>query len=257
MEKAFLELDNKGILPLDGEAPAEFLARGDRTLQQCVNITHRQKYIDKIIARIGRLEQGAREIALGEHCARIDKFRQGISTFGRYVEADLSWVPVFQFWQSEFDESCRQDGTTAGLSGAIVYDGYYLPYVALNMGFTLTGPVACGAHEAFHTIRRPLFGPIYLSGGDEFDHLGAMVIRPFRRWFAFTPYERQSLQAWLKLRAAFGQHAWYVFARSSYDEIVENILTPFRGMNPRSYLKWAGGFQSNLRFRIMCEQLGL
>ena len=255
-----LHLDTKGLLPWNGEAEHEFVVRGVRTILSSNMDRWHQELIHKARLVLDTSSAGYRSIEIAQDTKRVRRFRRGIAAFGHATGADLSWIPIVQYWQSEFDRSHDYHSTVAGFSSCILGSepGYYLPFIGVNtLKITLVSPYASGAHEAFHAIRRPLFGPTCSVQANEFEHLGSLVVSPVKRALARDIYGRQFQAAWRELRRAFGKDAGYVMVRLSYDELIQKIIGKFYGMNPRQYLAWAAGFKDNLRHRIMAERLGL
>lgn len=256
-----LALDAKGILPLIDERPEDFLRRGKLLLSSYSDPLWVAELIKIAVEIISERRPEFRDVHGLAHGRRAEQFKRGVAALGMNIHADLSWVPIIGFSHNEFVDTPSKGGTTLGFSSTILsQEDINLPFMAVNtepVPMWFSSGYNTGAHEAFHTIRRPLFGPIRLAGAEEFDHLGALIISPIRRLLACERYRRQFRSAWMRLRKAFGKYAAYVLARMSYDSLRENIMTKFMGMNPLQFLKWAGSFEHNLRERIMCHRLGL
>jgi len=260
VEELLLSLDGAGLLPWNGEKAEDFMNRGLRTLRSSRSDRWSRELINVVRERYPGRGVGYKNFDIAQDTRRVRRFRKGVEAFGQTVGADLSWLPIVQYWQSEFDRSHTHTGTIIAFFAALpgTESGYYLPFLGVNTTkLTFSSAYDSGAHEAFHMIRKPLFGPIYLAGAREFDHLGGLIISPVKRWLAYDTHERQFRAAWRELRRAFGKDAGYVMARLSYDELVEKILEKFKGRDPRQYITWAAGFEHNLRHRIMAERLGL
>lgn len=244
-----LELDAMGLLPLEGEAARAFKRRGARTLRSYADPQWRTEFIQQAIAHNNRLN-AFHAVRIAGDRRKVRRFRDGIAALGQAVGADLSWIPIIEYWQSEFEPNSKYPYTVVAFAGELTREtGYYLPYLGINVGLTIGSPFDSGSHEAFHALRRPLDRTGQHAAA--FDHLGSYVISPVKRWLPLHASGRKFRSAWIRLRWAFGKDAAYVLARMAYNELDNPVIMKA----PRQYI--LGATKHNLRHRIMAARLGL
>ena len=174
----------------------------------------------------------------------------------------LLWVPVLVFKERSNHNNVRVLARAARMPSTH-NQLYHMPFMMIN---TLDHDYAfrSGIHEAFHTVRHPLFYPIDRStgsGAEKFDHLGYMMKKPIGLWMIdfIEPswkYCWQMLRISRMLTRFFGENAWYVLTRLTYEELYPVLLKG--GKNPIEYLRYMADSKNyGLRHRIICTKLGL